>query len=217
MRVLIADYHQLFLKAIEILLNRENDITVVDTTDDGYECLNLLNKLKPDILIINKQTNSICGYDVINIIKSQRIPVKCIGFVEYNNVKDIMKMYKAGFDGIIPKTCTLEELIKALRYIYNGVNYIENNIVNIINNELCKNDVYRISSLTKRELEILILISSGKYNSEIANNLGITERTVKNHISSIYKKLKVNDRTQAAIYALNNEISNESNNVSRET
>lgn len=206
MRVLIADYHQLFLKAIEVLLNQEKDITVVATTDDGYECLDLLNKLKPDVLIINKQTKSISGYDVIDIVKKQNIDVKYIGFTEYNNRKDILKMHEAGFYGILPKTCTLEELKEALRCTYEGKTYVDSHMMNIVNQELLKSEQYQLSSLTKREHEILVLISSGKYNSEIAHKLGISERTVKNHLYSIYKKLEVNDRTQAAIYAINNDI-----------
>lgn len=206
MRVLIADYHQLFLKAIEVLLNQEEDITIVATTDDGYECLDLLNKLKPDILIINKQTKSINGFDVIDIIKKQSIDVKYIGFTEYNNRNDVLRMHKAGFYGILPKTCTMEELKEALRCTYEGKTYVDSNMMNIINQELLKSEQYQLSSLTKREYEILVLISFGKYNSEIAHNLGISERTVKNHLYSIYKKIQVSDRTQAAIYAINNNI-----------
>ena len=97
---------------------------------------------------------------------------------------------------------------KAINYIYNGENYIQPSLIPVLNSRLVNRnlDKEKIDSLTKRELEVLIQVAYGMFNKEIANILDISERTVKNHISNIFKKIDVNDRTQAAIFAIKSNL-----------
>lgn len=205
-RVLVTDCHELLLQSIKVLLEKESNIEIIDITDDGYECLNIINKKKPDILLISNEINSISGFDVINIIKEQNINIKYIGMADYNERKDILQMYRLGFHGILPKTCAYNDVVNILNDVYKGYICISDKLHNIINEEISIEQSKRqlINSLTKREYDILVLLSTGKYNGEIASLLNISERTVKNHLYSIYKKINVSDRTQAAIFAIHN-------------
>ena len=117
---------------------------------------------------------------------------------------------KLGADGYILKDSSADCFIKAIRDVLNGKEFIQPKITNLANNGTNGEDVYicleRINSLTKREYEVLTLIAEGLNNRDIATKIFISEKTVKNHVSSIFKKLKLNDRVQAAIFAYKNNI-----------
>ena len=100
------------------------------------------------------------------------------------------------------------ELKKAINYVYNGESYIQSSLIPSLNSRLVNRDMdkEKIESLTKRELEVLIQVANGMFNKEIAVILSISERTVKNHISNIFKKIEVSDRTQAAVFAIKNNL-----------
>ena len=113
-----------------------------------------------------------------------------------------------GVDGYILKDSESAELKKAIFSIYNGESYIQASLIPSLNYRLANRDLdkEKIDSLTKRELEVLIQVANGMFNKEIAIILNISERTVKNHISNIFKKIEVNDRTQAAVFAIKNNL-----------
>ena len=104
----------------------------------------------------------------------------------------------------------VEELYKGLSEIMSKGSYVQESIRKkmYINNQKDKDEKYKINSLTKRELEVLIQVANGMFNKEIATTLNISERTVKNHLSNIFKKIEVSDRTQAAVFAIKNSIVN---------
>ena len=111
-------------------------------------------------------------------------------------------------DGYILKDSESAELKKAIVSVVNGENYIQPSLIQMLNAKLVSRDTDKdkIEQLTKRELEVLIKVASGMFNKEIAISLNISERTVKNHISNIFKKIQVSDRTQAAVFAIRNDI-----------
>jgi DNA-binding NarL/FixJ family response regulator len=119
-----------------------------------------------------------------------------------------MKAIEIGVDGYILKDTESSELKRAIISIFNGETYIQPNLIPAMNNRLINRDIdeIRIKSLTKREMEVLITVANGMSNKEIAANLHISERTVKNHISNIFKKIDVSDRTQAAVFAIKNNL-----------
>ena len=120
----------------------------------------------------------------------------------------LLKAIDIGVDGYILKDSESAELKKAINYVYNGESYIQSSLIPSLNSRLVNRDMdkEKIESLTKRELEVLIQVANGMFNKEIAVILSISERTVKNHISNIFKKIEVSDRTQAAVFAIKNNL-----------
>ena len=134
--------------------------------------------------------------------------MKVLILTVHNEMDYLMKAVDIGVDGYILKDSESAELKKAIRAVRDGENYIQPSLIPTLNNQLVNRDTDKdkISSLTNRELEVLIQVANGMFNKEIATNLNISERTVKNHISNIFKKIDVSDRTQAAVFAIKNNI-----------
>ena len=119
-----------------------------------------------------------------------------------------MKAVEIGINGYVLKDSESSELKKAIYAIYDGENYIQPSLIPSLNSKMIEKneDEIKIDSLTKRELQVLKELAVGKFNRDIAKEMEISERTVKNHISSIFKKLDVTDRTQAAVFAIKNDL-----------
>ena len=119
-----------------------------------------------------------------------------------------LKAVDIGVDGYILKDSESAELKKAIFSIVEGENYIQPSLIPSLNSKMIEKnrDEGKIESLTKRELEVLKLLAVGMYNKEVAEKLNISERTVKNHVSNIFKKIEVTDRTQAAVFAIRNNL-----------
>lgn len=148
------------------------------------------------------------GIEVLEEIKNNDINVKVLILTVHNEVEYLLKAVDIGVDGYILKDSESAELKKAIFSIYNGESYIQASLIPSLNYRLANRDLdkEKIDSLTKRELEVLIQVANGMFNKEIAIILNISERTVKNHISNIFKKIEVNDRTQAAVFAIKNNL-----------
>ena len=126
----------------------------------------------------------------------------------FRSVDYLIRAVDIGVDGYILKNSGSAELKKAIMSIINGESYIQPDLIPALNSRLVsRNDCMgKIEMLTRRELEVLIFVATGMFNKEIAEKMSISERTVKNHISSIFKKIDVADRTQAAVFAIKNNI-----------
>lgn len=207
-KVMIADDHVLMREGVRQLLEYDGTIKVISEAADGVECLKNLETSKPDILLLDINMPNKNGIEVLEEIKKNDIDIKILILTVHNEIEYLIKAVDIGVDGYILKDSKSAELKKAINYIYNGENYIQPSLIPLLNSRLMNRnmDKEKIDSLTKRELEVLIQIACGMYNREIANNLNISERTVKNHISNIFKKIDVNDRTQAAIFAIKNNL-----------
>lgn len=207
-KVMLADDHILIREGIRQLLEFDGNIDVIDEANDGEECLEKLEKSKPEVLLLDINMPKKNGVEVLQEIKRKGINVKVLILTVHNEVEYLLKAVDIGVDGYLLKDSDLSELKKAINAVYNGENYIQPNLVPALNNRLVSRDVDKdkIDSLTKRELEVLIQVANGMFNKEIATSLNISERTVKNHMSNIFKKIDVNDRTQAAVFAIKNDI-----------
>ena len=148
------------------------------------------------------------GIEVLQEIKNRNINVKVLILTVHNETEYLLKAVDIGVDGYILKDSESAELKKAINAVLNGESYIQPSLIPALNNRLIARDVDKdkIDSLTKRELEVLIQVANGMFNKEIAISLDISERTVKNHISNIFKKIDVSDRTQAAVFAIKNDL-----------
>lgn len=205
---MLVDDHMMMREGIKNLLEFDGNIKVVSEASDGVECLNILKDVVPDIILLDINLPNKNGIEVLQDIKNNAIPVKVLMLTVHNEVEYLLKAIDIGADGYILKDSESAELKRAINYIMGGENYIQPSLIPALNSRLVKRDLDKdkIESLTKRELEVLIQVSNGMFNKEIATSLNISERTVKNHISNIFKKIEVSDRTQAAVFAIKNNL-----------
>lgn len=206
--ILLADDHRMVREGIRCLLENVSEFNVVGEAADGYECISLVNKTKPNIVLLDIDMPDMNGIDTLRIIKEQKMICKVIMLTRHNEIDYLMKALEIGCDGYILKESSFETLLKAIFKVYSSNKYIEPNMMPLLNANLEEksNVKKKISELTKREIDVLKMIASGAFNKEIALTLNISERTVKNHISNIFKKIEVSDRTQAAVFAIKNGI-----------
>lgn len=207
---MIADDHGLVREGIKKIIENDGSIKVVGEVSNGQECLDKILTIKPDILILDINMPKLSGLQVLEEIKKRKYNVKVLILTAHNEIDYLIRTLDFGVEGYLIKDTTSFELIKSIHCIYEGKTYIQSNLIPYLNNELIMHDsdIMKVDSLTKREMEILIYISKGMCNKEIAFELDISERTVKNHISNLFKKISVVDRTQAAVFAIKNDIIN---------
>lgn len=207
-KVMIADDHSLIREGIKQLLEFDGSIEVVAEASNGQECLEKLNNISFDVLLLDINLPDKNGLEVLEEIKKNNPEIKVLILTVHNELEYLIKAVDIGVDGYILKDSESSELKKAIQYVISGENYIQASLLPALNNRLANRDIDRdkIDSLTGREMEVLIQIANGMINKEIAMNLNISERTVKNHISNIFKKIDVSDRTQAAVFAIKNNI-----------
>lgn len=207
-KVMLADDHILMREGIRQLLEFDGTIEVVGEANDGVECLEKLLEVKPQVLLLDINMPKKSGIDVLEEIKKKNISVKVLILTVHNEIEYLLKAVDIGVDGYILKDSESSELKRAINAVLHGESYIQPNLIPALNSRLVSRDVdkEKIELLTKRELEVLIQVANGMFNKEIATTLNISERTVKNHISNIFKKIEVSDRTQAAVFAIKNDI-----------
>lgn len=207
-KVMLADDHVLMREGIRHLLEYDGSIEVIQEANDGIECLEKLKDVTPDILLLDINMPDMNGIEVLEELKRTNNPLKVLILTVHSEVEYLVKAIDIGANGYILKDSGSLELKQAINLIMQGECYIQPSLLPALNSRLINRDIdkEKLESLTKRELEILTQVSGGMFNKEIANNLNISERTVKNHISNIFKKIDVSDRTQAAVFAIRNNI-----------
>lgn len=207
-KVMLADDHILMREGIRQLLEFDGTIEVIAEANDGEECIEKLMVVKPDVLLLDVNMPKKNGIEVLQEIVDKKIDVKVLILTVHDEIEYLVKAVDIGVNGYIMKDSELEELKKAIITVYQGESYIQPKLIPALNNKLVSrdSDKEKIASLTERELEVLIQVANGMFNKEIATSLNISERTVKNHISNIFKKIDVLDRTQAAVFAIKNDI-----------
>lgn len=207
-KVMLADDHVLMREGIRQLLEFDRSIEVIGEASDGEECLQKLEKVKPDVLLLDINMPKLNGIEVLEEIKRKKINVKVLILTVHNEVDYLIRAVDIGVDGYILKDSESAELKKAIMTVMDGESYIQPKLIPMLNKRLITrdSDKEKLESLTGREKEVLIEVANGMFNKEIATSLHISERTVKNHISNIFKKLDVSDRTQAAVFAIKNDL-----------
>ena len=208
--IIIADDHMMIREGLKQLLELDGTMKVIAEANDGEEFLNLLNKkIHPDILLLDINMPKKNGIEVLEYIKQNKIPVKVLILTVHNEVEYLLKAVDIGIDGYLLKDSSYDELKEAIDVIISGNTYIQPSLLPALNESMedYALDKEKIEWLTKRELDVLRLISKGCSNKKISDELTISERTVKNHISHIFRKIDVEDRTQAAVFAIRNKIS----------
>lgn len=207
-KIMIVDDFALIRDGLKNLLELDGSMKVISEAQDGIDCLNKLNEKLPDILLLDINMPNKNGLDVLQEIRSNEIPIKVMILTMHNEIDYLLRAIEIGADGYASKNIKFEELKEAIDLIIHGENFIQKELLPLLNSKIEKKneELDKIKSLTKRELEVLKNIAFGNSNREIATSLRISERTVKNHIFNIFKKISVSDRTQAAVFAIRNDL-----------
>lgn len=207
-KIMIVDDFALIRDGLKNLLELDGSMKVISEAQDGIDCLNKLNEKLPDILLLDINMPNKNGLEVLQEIRSNEIPIKVMILTMHNEIDYLLRAIEIGADGYASKNIKFEELKDAIDLIIHGESFIQKELLPLLNSKIEKKneELDKIKSLTKRELEVLKNIAFGNSNREIATSLRISERTVKNHIFNIFKKISVSDRTQAAVFAIRNDL-----------
>jgi len=204
-KVAIADDHQVFSRSLSTILNAQPDIEVAGEAHTGEEIVALCSEQEPDVVLMDISMPVMDGIaatrEICNLLPSTKILILTV----HTDDAHVFQGIKAGAQGYLLKDCTPEDLTRAIRTVYAGDTIMAQDIAQkmLTTFEGIQNDDAEIAPhLTERELEVIKALAQGKSNKQIAQSLHISEKTVRNHASNIYKKLHIYDRTQAVIYAV---------------
>lgn len=203
-RILIADDHPVVREGLMSMLNRQEDFEVVGEAKDGVEAVNKTKELAPDVVLMDLRMPELDGVEAIHQIKAARPKTQIIILTTYSDDEYIFRGIEAGARAYLLKDVPREELFKAIRAVYRGESLIQPVVATKLLDRLTELSRRAPSGeeLSERELEVLRLMAKGAANKEIGVQLSISQSTVKTHISSIFQKLGVNDRTGAVTDAL---------------
>lgn len=211
-RVLIADDHTMVRHGLKQILELENDIIVVAQAPNGDEAIRLAKEHSPDVILMDINMPGKNGLQAIKEMKDYDMPSKIIVLTLHSDKEYLFKTIEMGAEGYVLKDAEPDILVDAIRSVSSGQPYIQANMAMEFVKEykVGVHDKFKAdeNNLTAREIEVLDLIAEGMINKEIAKALFISEKTVKNHVSNIFRKLNVSDRTQAAIYAIKHNLKN---------
>lgn len=207
-KIMIADDHSMIREGLKNLLELDGDIQVIAEAVDGEDCLEKLQLVKPDVLLLDINMPKKNGLEVLKSLKSRRSKLKVLVLTVHNEIEYLMKAVDIGVNGYVLKDSESAELKKAIFTVADEETYIQPSLIPALNAKMIETnkDAEKIKNLTKRELDVLKLLAVGMFNKEVGKRLEISERTVKNHVSNIFKKLGVTDRTQAAVFAIRNNL-----------
>jgi NarL family two-component system response regulator LiaR len=203
-RVLIVDDHEVVRQGLRFLLEQEDGIEVVDECGDGPDALRAVTALAPAVVLLDLFLPGEDGISVLTKIKQQRPDTEVLMLTSSGEDEHLLAAIRAGALAYLPKTAAVDQVVSSVRAAARGESVLEPRIAARLVREVREVAVRRrpLDRLTPRELEVLTALARGRSNREIARELGIGEETVKAHVSSILAKLQLTDRTQAAIFGL---------------
>jgi DNA-binding NarL/FixJ family response regulator len=199
-RILVADDHPMLREGLVAVLGTQPDFEVVGEAADGSEAVRLAETLRPDVILLDLEMPGVDGVAALEELRDAGSTSRAIVFTAYDTDQRILGALRAGARGYLLKGASRTEIFDAIRTVHAGGSLLEPGVTTRLLDQLRENSELR-EPLTPRELEVLVLISEGLHNSEIAGRLFVTERTVKFHVSSILAKLGADNRTEAVAVA----------------
>lgn len=207
--IIIADDHDLIRQGLRTIIGLEEDINIVREVENGKLLLEVLQTQEADVVLLDVNMPIINGLEGLKRIKENYPKVKVIMLTIERFDSTIRKAIDIGADGYVLKDSAGTEIVEAIRTVFEGEKYIDKSLVTMLFNQMTMNgDVQpsALAELSRRELEVLREMARGHGNREIGENLFISEKTVKNYATSIFRKLEVKDRVQATIFAIENDV-----------
>lgn len=207
-KIIIVDDHSLIREGLKQLLELDGDIKVVGEAGNGEECLKMLDTVQADVVLLDINMPVMNGLKMLEVLReSDKKNQKILILTIHNEVEYLMRAVEIGVEGYVLKDAESSILKKAIMTIASGEEYIDASMIPVMKEKLLQTkEKTEDEVLTRREIEVLKLVAEGLFNKEIAFKLSISEKTVKNHVSNIFKKIGVFDRTQAAVYAIKHNI-----------
>jgi DNA-binding NarL/FixJ family response regulator len=209
-RVLIADDHVVFREGLCKLLDAEGDITIIGEASNGNECIRMLTKLKPDILLLDLRMPDKGGLAVLEEVNFDSLPTRVIVLTAAEDDRDVVRAMRLGARGIVLKQSASDLLVKSIHRVYSGEIWLDNRMTAELMKALAKssdNGPRRDKPLlSEREQEVVQLVAEGYRNKEIGEKLFISQQTVKNHLYNIFDKLGVSDRLELVLYAIHHRM-----------
>jgi DNA-binding NarL/FixJ family response regulator len=215
LRLIIIDDHPVFRQGLQNIFATEVDIEVLATGGSGEEALELVEALRPDVLLLDINLPGINGLQVTSRLKAAHAPTAIVLLTAYDDMEQVLHAMRSGGAAYCPKDIEPENLLEVVRSVARGYymvggytlsaeelqDWLDRGVESVTGPYLV-DPAEHFVPLSPREMEILQYVTQGRSNKEIAQLLDISHQTVKNHMTSILKKLDVRDRTQAAVYAL---------------
>jgi len=212
-RLILADDHHIVRKGLNLFLHTQKDLEIIGEAENGLIAVELAKKLNPDIILMDLSMPVLDGIEATKAILAQNPEAKIMILTSFSDKDHVIPALEAGASGYQFKDSDPDQLVHAIRSLYQGEKQLDPKVTSSLLSYLQGQKEHQpIQELTKREKEVLKEITLGKSNKEIAATLYITEKTVKTHISNILSKLGLQDRTQAALYAVRNGLDQPTNN-----
>jgi DNA-binding NarL/FixJ family response regulator len=209
-KIMVSDDHEIFRDGLRKLLEGAHDMSIVGEASNGVECLKMLPKLKPDILLLDLRMPEKDGLGVLEEFNFDSSPTRIIVLTAEEDDRDVVRAMRLGARGVVLKQSASELLVKSIHKVYGGEIWLDNRMTAEVI------DAFKKSSesgqrrekplLSHREKEIVQLVAQGFRNREIGEKLFISEQTVKNHLHNIFDKLGVSDRLELALYAIHHRL-----------
>lgn len=213
--LVLVDDHPVFRQGLRNIFAAEDDIRILAEAATGEEALRLCRVLVPDVVVLDINLPGLNGLQVTHRLKAEQVPTAVVLLTAYDDFEQVLHAMRSGAAAYCPKDIEPDALVNVVRqvmqgyYVVNGELYTPAELkewldasVGAVTGPYMVDPSEHFVPLSPREMEILEFVIRGKSNKEIAQMLGISHQTVKNHMTSILKKLDVRDRTQAAVYAL---------------
>ena len=202
-KLLIADDHLIIRQGLRLILETENDFELIGEASDGKEALNLCKKLKPDVVLMDLRMPNMDGLTAIETLRTEQPQIAVVILTTFNEDELMFRGLQAGARGYLLKDTDRATLFDTIRAAARGETLLKPEVMARVLSQANKPKLERKEpiDLTDRELEVLALVARGERSKEIAIQLGISERTVKAHLASIYEKLGVDSRAAAIAIA----------------
>lgn len=209
-RLLLCDDHAMFRQGVRSILETEEDFRVIGEASTGREAVRYALETRPDVVLMDIQMPELDGVAATKAILAEQPDIPVIILTMYRQDRYVFEAVKVGARGYMLKDAGADELVDSIRRVAAGETLLNAEMAASILEEFHKlgdldlpsHPEHTISELTEREEDILRLLAQGSTNQEIADALGVSEKTVRNRLSEIFSKLRLNNRTQAALYAL---------------
>jgi two-component system, NarL family, nitrate/nitrite response regulator NarL len=209
-RILVADDHAIFRDGLRRLLESDGNLAILGEASNGDECIRLLGKLKPDILLLDLRMPDKDGLAVLKEVNFDELPTRVIVLTAAEDDRDIIRAMRLGARGVVLKQSATDLLVKSIHRVQAGEIWLDNRMTAEVMKAFGKSsnsDPRREKPLlSDREKEVVQLVAQGYRNKEIGEKLFISEQTVKNHLHNIFDKLGVSDRLELALYAIHHRL-----------